>query len=64
MKYRDSINIKIEVLENDLKILRMIVQRAEPIKRYIDHLEATEEHLAEVKNLIALESLSASEVAR
>ena len=64
MKYRDSINTKIEVLENDLKVLRMIVQRAEPIQRYLTHLETTQEHLAEIKNLISLESFDASEVAR
>jgi len=64
MKYRESINNKLEVIENDLKILRMIVQRAEPVKNYITQLENTENHLEEVKTLVSLEAFSSSEVAR
>lgn len=63
MRYRHLTNTKIEVIENDLKILRMIVQRQEPVTKYLEQLQKTEENLAEIKNLIALEPFSDSEVA-
>ena len=63
MRYRHLTNTKIEVVENDLKILRMIVQRQEPVAKYLEQLQKTEENLAEVKNLIALEPFTDSEVA-
>tara|TARA_R110000772_G_C13112039_1_gene420843 strand:- start:75 stop:269 length:195 start_codon:yes stop_codon:yes gene_type:complete len=63
MRYRHLTNTKIEVIENDLKILRMIVQRQEPVTKYLEQLQKTEENLAEVKNLIALEPFTDSEVA-
>jgi|TARA_R110000822_G_scaffold58908_5_gene147137 hypothetical protein len=63
MRYRHLTNTKIEVIENDLKILRMIVQRQEPVAKYLEQLQKTEENLAEVKNLIALEPFTDSEVA-
>lgn len=63
MRYRHLTNTKIEVVENDLKILRMIVQRQEPVTKYLEQLQKTEENLAEIKNLIALEPFTDSEVA-
>jgi PII-like signaling protein len=63
MRYRHLTNTKIEVIENDLKILRMIVQRQEPITKYLEQIQKTEENLAEVKNLIAIEPFTDSEVA-
>jgi|DEB0MinimDraft_12_1074336.scaffolds.fasta_scaffold01635_5 hypothetical protein len=63
MRYRHLTNTKIEVIENDLKILRMIVQRQEPVAKYLEQLQKTEENLAEVKNLIAIEPFTDSEVA-
>jgi hypothetical protein len=63
MRYRHLTNTKIEVIENDLKILRMIVQRQEPVTKYLEQLQKTEENLAEIKNLIALEPFTDSEVA-
>tara|TARA_R110000868_G_scaffold143676_1_gene362122 strand:+ start:348 stop:476 length:129 start_codon:yes stop_codon:yes gene_type:complete len=41
----------------------MIVQRQEPVAKYLEQLQKTEENLAEVKNLIALEPFTDSEVA-
>lgn len=63
MRYRHLTNTKIEVVENDLKILRMIVQRQEPVVKYLEQLQKTEENLAEIKNLIAIEPFTDSEVA-
>lgn len=63
MKYRTSINTKLQVLENDLKVLRMIVQRQEPIKTYIETLERAEDNLAEVINLVSIEPVTNNEVA-
>lgn len=63
MKYRDQVNTKIQVIENDLKILRMIVQRQEPLKTYIEVLNRAEEHLGDVKGLISIEPVTSNEVA-
>ncbi len=63
MKYRDQVNTKIQRIENDLKVLRTIVQRQEPIKTYIDTLVRTEEHLEDLKGLISIEPVTSNEVA-
>lgn len=63
MKYRDQVNTKIQRIENDLKVLRVIVQRQEPIKNYIDTLIRTEEHLGDLKGLISIEPVTNNEVA-
>jgi hypothetical protein len=63
MKYRDQVNTKIQRIENDLKVLRVIVQRQEPIKNYIDTLVRTEEHLEDLKGLISIEPVTNNEVA-
>jgi hypothetical protein len=63
MKYRDQVNIKIQKVENDLKVLRMIVQRQEPIKVYIETLSKTEDHLEELRGLISIEPVTTNEVA-
>lgn len=63
MKYRDQVNTKIQRIENDLKVLRVIVQRQEPIKNYIDTLIRTEEHLEDLKGLISIEPVTNNEVA-
>ena len=63
MKYRDQANTKIQRIENDLKVLRTIVQRQEPIKTYIDTLTRTEEHLEDLKGLISIEPITSNEVA-
>lgn len=63
MKYRTAVNNKLQVLENDLKILRLTVQRQEPISKYIEVLTQAEEHLLEVYGLISIEPVTSSEVA-
>lgn len=62
MKYRTLLNRKLEVVENDLTVLRTIVQRQEPVKRYLEILTQTQEHLEEVKNLISVEPVTSNEV--
>ena len=63
MKYRDQANTKIQVIENDLKVLRMIVQRQEPIKTYIETLDRVENRLEDLKGLISIEPVTTNEVA-
>lgn len=62
MKYRTLLNRKLEVVENDLTVLRTIVQRQEPVKRYLEILTQTQEDLEEVKNLISVEPVTSNEV--
>ena len=63
MKYRDQANTKIQVIENDLKVLRMIVQRQEPIATYLTTLTRVEERLEELRGLISIEPVTNNEVA-
>ncbi len=63
MKYRDQANTKIQFIENDLKILRMIVQRQEPLTTYIEVLNRVEGRLEDLKGLISIEPVTNNEVA-
>jgi hypothetical protein len=61
MRYRELTTRKIENIEAQLKNLRFMVSRQQPIEEYFDTIEATEEMLAEIKSLIQQEPLSADE---
>ena len=63
MKYRYQANTKIQFIENDLKILRMIVQRQEPLTTYIEVLNRVEGRLEDLKGLISIEPVTSNEVA-
>jgi hypothetical protein len=61
MRYRELTTRKIENIEAQLKNLRFMVSRQQPIEEYFNTLDTTEEMLAEVKSLIQQEPLSAEE---
>ena len=63
MKYRAQANTKLQFIENDLKILRMIVQRQEPLTTYIEVLNRVEGRLEDLKGLISIEPVTNNEVA-
>ena len=63
MKYRHQANTKIQYIENDLKILRTIVQRQEPLKTYIEVLDRVEERLEDLRGVISIEPVTSNEVA-
>jgi hypothetical protein len=63
MKYRHQANTKIQYIENDLKILRTIVQRQEPLKTYIEVLDRVEERLEDLRGVISIEPITSNEVA-
>jgi len=63
MKYRYQANTKIQYIENDLKILRTIVQRQEPLKTYIEVLDRVEERLEDLRGVISIEPVTSNEVA-
>lgn len=63
MKYRYQVNTKIQYIENDLKILRTIVQRQEPLKTYIEVLDRVEERLEDLRGVISIEPITSNEVA-
>ena len=63
MKYRYQENTKIQYIENDLKILRTIVQRQEPLKTYIEVLDRVEERLEDLRGVISIEPITSNEVA-
>jgi len=63
MKYRYQANTKIQYIENDLKILRTIVRRQEPLKTYIEVLDRVEERLEDLRGVISIEPITSNEVA-
>ena len=63
MKYRYQANTKIQYIENDLKILRTIVQRQEPLKTYIEVLDRVGERLEDLRGVISIEPVTSNEVA-
>lgn len=63
MKYRYQANTKIQNIESDLKTLRRIVQRQEPLTTYIEVLNRVEGRLEDLKGLISIEPVTSNEVA-
>jgi hypothetical protein len=61
MRYRELTTRKIENIEAQLKNLRFMVSRQQPIEEYFNTIDVTEEMLAEIKSLIQQEPLSADE---
>ena len=61
MRYRELTTRKIENIEGQLKALKFMVNRGEPIQHFLNTIEHTEGILAEVKSLIQQEPLSADE---
>jgi len=62
MRYRDQVVNKVEVLESTLKSLRQIVQRQEPITRYVETIERAEEQLNQIKQYVEMEPRTSNEV--
>jgi hypothetical protein len=61
MRYRELTTRKIENIEGQLKALKFMVNRGEPIQDFLNTIEHTESILAEVKSLLQQEPLSADE---
>ena len=64
MRYRNMINNRLDVLENNLRTLEQIVQRQLPVQEYLNTLEKTKEQLDEVKNLVSLEPITNDEISQ
>jgi len=62
MRYRNQVNIKLDILENNLRSLEQIVQRQQPIKEYLETLERTKLVLEDVKSLISIEPITNDEI--
>jgi len=61
MRYRELTTRKLENVEAQLKTLRFMVNRGEPIQEFIKIIEHTEDILSDVKSLIQQEPLSPGE---
>lgn len=64
MRYRNVINNKLDVLENNLRTLEQIVQRQLPVQEYLTTLEKTKEQLSDIKNLVSLEPITNDEISQ
>jgi hypothetical protein len=62
MRYRNQVNIQLDILENNLRALEQIVQRQQPIKEYLDTLERTKLVLEDLKSLISIEPTTNDEI--
>jgi len=62
MRYRNQVNIKLDILENNLRSLEQIVQRQLPVKEYLDTLERTKLVLEDLKSLISIEPTTNDEI--
>lgn len=62
MRYRNQVNIKLDILENNLRTLEQIVQRQLPVKEYLETLEKTKAILEDVKSLVSLEPITNDEI--
>ncbi len=62
MRYRNQVNIKLDILENNLRSLEQIVQRQQPVKEYLDTLEKTKLVLEDLKSLISIEPTTNDEI--
>ena len=62
MRYRDTIINNVDVLESQLKTLRRMVQRGEPIKEFMAVLDQADERLEKVKSYVQLEPKSSNEI--
>jgi hypothetical protein len=61
MRYRELTTRKLEHVEGQLKTLKFMVNRGEPIQEFINKLNYTEEIISDVKSLIQQEPLSPEE---
>jgi hypothetical protein len=61
MRYRELTTRKLENVEAQMKNLKFIVNRAQPIEEYLKAIESVEETITEVKQLIQQEPLSPEE---
>jgi len=62
MRNRELLNRKIEKIEGNCKQLLFIVSRGESIDTYKNIIAQTEEILAEIKNLVAMEPMGSDEI--
>ena len=62
MRYRDQVINKVDVLESTLKVLRQIVQRQEPINRYLEIVDKAERELDQIKQYVEMEPTTSNEV--
>jgi|APGre2960657404_1045060.scaffolds.fasta_scaffold381041_1 DNA-binding protein H-NS len=62
MRYRDQVNIQLDILENNLRSLEQIVQTQQPIKDYLETIERTKNVLEKVKDLISIEPTTNQEI--
>ncbi len=62
MRYRKIVTNKIESLEGNLKTLRRMVQRGEPITEFIKVIDQAEEKLNQVQEYIQKEPTRNDEI--
>lgn len=62
MRYRDQVNMQLDILENNLRSLEQIVQTQQPVKDYLETIQRTKDVLERVKGLISIEPTTNQEI--
>jgi len=64
MKYRNQMYDSLDLIESDIKALKSIVQRQEPINTYLDRLKSLESKTEKLRNLLNIEPTTPNESLR
>lgn len=62
MRNRDLFFRKLEIIENDLKALKFMVNRGQPIADFVNKINSMEDVIFDLKSAIEREPLSPSEL--
>jgi hypothetical protein len=62
MRNRNLFFNKLELVENDLKVLKLMVNRQQPVRDFIDKVTSIEDVVSDLKSMVEKEPLSPSEL--
>lgn len=62
MRNRNLFFNKLELVENDLKVLKLMVNRQQPVRDFIDKVTNIEDVVSDLKSMVEKEPLSPSEL--
>jgi hypothetical protein len=62
MRNRNLFFNKLELVENNLKVLKLMVNRQQPVRDFIDKVTSIEDVVSDLKSMVEKEPLSPSEL--
>ena len=61
MRYRDSIQKQLEIVEDKLRVLEFLIKRQEPVGKFLNTLKEAKESLNEAQSYVDREPASYNE---